>query len=166
MSALEKETSPGEGEGPPRAAAAASSGPDAAVAAAAAPPDPASDAGVEDPEKPALDAEPALADVAVEKPPLPPAEEPVSAERSLDEKTTTTTGGDAVPTAAAAVVVAPQVEGEGGEKDKALADGEAEDESQYLVGLPRLLLGLGLCVTTFLIGLDQVRRTSECRCRG
>jgi hypothetical protein len=33
---------------------------------------------------------------------------------------------------------------------------EAEDESRYLSGLPLLVLILALCLTTFLIGLDQM----------
>ena len=148
--ALAKETCPGA-EQPPRAAA--SSEGDAAVAAAAVP-DLASEpvvADAKDPEKGQLAGEEeAPAGVEGKKPPPPPANERASAERSLDEKTT--------GYADAVVAGAPPPAGDGGKEVAAAGEEDGEDEAgaQYLVGLPRLLLGFGLCVTTFLIGLDQV----------
>jgi hypothetical protein len=156
--ALAKEMSPGAE--PPRAAA--SSVDDAAVAVAAAP-DPASDAvvaGTRDPEKAGEDEQGDPTGVGEKKPPL-PADEPASTERSLDEKTM----GDADAVVAAAP--SPPPPAEDGGKDGAAANGKDEDDeanAQYLVGLPRLLLGFGLCVTTFLIGLDQVRTFPRVTC--
>jgi hypothetical protein len=72
-----------------------------------------------------------------------------SAERSLDEKRD---GNAAVSALEQSTQAAENT------KDDAREEiGEEEVGVQYLTGLPRLLLGFGLCVTTFLIGLDQVR---------
>jgi hypothetical protein len=83
----------------------------------------------------------------------PPADGSVSAEHSLDEKTPGAVDG----APATLDLSAPLVEEKKKENDAAGEADEGEQEgSQYLTGLPRLLLGFGLCVTTFLIGLDQV----------
>jgi hypothetical protein len=147
QAALAKETSPGAE--PPRAAAASSEN-DAAVAVASGP-DLVSEtvAGQKDPEKD-LEKDLEKSRAAEEGAPAAghkngSAEESVSAERSLDEKTP----GDVV------AAPPPQLVEEMTKEDAAAEPDE--DDAQYLVGLPRLLLGFGLCVTTFLIGLDQVR---------
>ena len=58
---------------------------------------------------------------------------------NVDEESTKQEDGDQVPT----------------NKDGEAAEEDQDDESKYLTGLPLIILTIGLCLTTFVIALDN-----------